>query len=304
MKKYIYLLPFLFIFFIYACKKDKQKQSGSNLHSFKVNVVGADFSQQIAGFNGNSTRRTDAVVTDPSLFKNYIDTLVIRTPLRVDKYDKNTFSSINNISGLLAPGKYYISAMGYQHNGHGDDRYIYYGDDDNDRVTNTWYDTYAGQASFTIADSDVTVNLQLHRVNADLEVIIKDKIPAVVNTITLELSADYWGYSPGVVNGFNNGAPYTLFTNHLSYIIPSTAIGTANYTMDVLSVNTTTPFTLTIAAYDIKGNMIATRIINNVSLTANQKSIYTGILFGGITNEGGYHAVADTTWGATTIKSF
>jgi hypothetical protein len=306
MKKYTYLLVLAIMLSVYACKKDKNQQTGNTPHKVTINITGGNFSQNITSFTGSHIR-TDAVVTDPSSFKNYIDTLYVILNNKVYSYGLGTFSKMNLTTSLL-PGTYSVSAAGGWNtvlSGYA----VYYNQDENLLVpfppyrqtftTGTWYDTFGGVQSFTVSNSDVTVNLQLNRVDAMLEVLIQDKIPSNVAAIMLTFT-DYSYYD--VTSGQPDTA--TAYSNNQYFAVADTSIGKPNFKMDVLTLSKNS--SLLITAYDKNGNVIASKTIAHTTLIPNEKTIYSGTLFGGISgNATGSTVSADTTWGPPAIiKSF
>jgi len=83
--------------------------------------------------------------------------------------------------------------------------------------------------------------------------------------------------------------------------IPSSAIGTTNYTASVYMLNTDTPFTVTIICYDANNVNIGQAIVPGVTLQKNTQTILTGKLFGTGT---GLDLNINPVWGAPINSSF
>lgn len=300
MKNYTFLLLSAIILFIGGCSKDKPAQPATGtLHTVKINITSADFSQQLISSN-NSRIKTDAVISDPGLLKNYIDTLYVNFAGKEFHFGKKTFSSMIITNKFSSGSSVYVKGIAGKSNLTVEDNGAYYGL----YGGLPWSDCFAGQQTFTVGNSDITVNFQLNRIVADLKVIIQDKLPTNLDHITLAFSKSYWRYNL-ITMQTDTATDPLLNKRSYDYAVADTSVGKPNFMIDFLTINTIAPFTLTISAYDKSKNLIASKVITNIKLTTNQKTILTGTLFGGTTNSNpGYNASADTTWGATTVKSF
>jgi hypothetical protein len=310
MRKKINIIILFITVAAFSCKKNHSKDdpgsSVSKAHTVTLTINPSGFLQSISN---NSKLNVNSTV-NPSDFKNYIDTLYISFAGKVYTYNTKNLTAINIPSQQLFPGTYKAFAFGGKKGFRFDQSYLvaYYApaDPQNFLSSGLWQDSFAALQSFTVSDADVTVNLSLARIDAALEVVIQDKLPSNVSYFTVDVSKEYYFYYPA------NDLAYDTYPNEelrapgamIKYVVADTSKGKPNFTMDRIMLNTNSNFYLTISAYDSANSLIASKVVSNIKLTKNQKSILTGTLFGGSTSNAAGSTLpvkADTSWNSTPI---
>ncbi|WP_413666329.1 hypothetical protein ACEN9X_17420 [Mucilaginibacter sp. Mucisp86] len=297
MRKKINIIILLITVAAFSCKKEHSKSDpgspDNKAHTVTLTIDPSGFSQSI----GNSNKLKVNSTVNPVDFRNYIDTLYINFNDKVYTFSTKNLTTINIPSQQLFPGTYKAFAMG------GKKGLRFYVISVLDATYDgQWKDSFCANQSFTVANSDLTVSLNLQRVNAALEVIIQDSIPKNASYITLALSKEYHYYLPKVNLVDQNVIDNASWVN--KYTIADNLKEKPNFTIDQIVLNTIAPFNLTIIAYDASNRPLATKVINNVKLAVNQKAIFTGTLFGGATsnNTGSNFPVqVDTSWNSVPI---
>jgi hypothetical protein len=312
MRKKINIIILFMMVAVFSCRKDHSKGDSTSptnkAHTVKLTINTSGFSQSI----GNNSKLNLNSAVGASDFKNYFDTLYINFANKIYTYSTKNLTAINIPSQELFPGTYTAYAFGGQKGMLLNPSYsiAYYSIPDISFIADLWKDSFAASQKFTISDADVTVNLNLVRINSAIEVVIQDAIPNNVSYITLNVSQDYNFYS--VPDGsISDLAPFDDLrgsTAATKYTVADTSKGKSNFTMDRIMLNTTSKFDLTISAYNSANSLIAFKVVKDIKLTKNQKSILTGTLFGGSTSNSVGSTLpltADTSWNSTPIlKSF
>jgi hypothetical protein len=163
-------------------------------------------------------------------------------------------------------------------------------------------ETFWQKVSLTIP-GNVAQTIYLDRVTTEVKVVVKDAIPANAKFfgITINNVAD----KCYVYNGLGVNMTGTLASVENYFSIPSSAIGTLNYTFSqpflALPKATVTIYCGTQLFGQEANDDIAKAIVPNVACFPNQRTVLTGILFGGagIPATNGFHIIADTSWNGT-----
>lgn len=268
----------------FSCKKDGSGTTNPSQKTLKVNFKVAGFSQQLT--DASKQRQVNSIKTDAtsnltSAFSFFHYFAFDAKGVRVSHIDQDSsYADFGNISDNLPAGTYKFlfvggqSGMNMVYNG-----YSGYGSIEGYGGSYLpWKDTFYQSFDLTVTSGEVNQSVTLKRIFAQLSINLLDKIPANASKITLTASAEYENYFFEVGNS-GTPQPYTA-----TYIVPASAIGTANFKRTILLSNTTTPFTATITCYDASGKIIGQAIINNITLQANTQTILSGNLFATSTN--------------------
>jgi hypothetical protein len=312
MTKKINIIVVLLGVVLFSCKKERSRTNNpeKKLHTVTLKINGNGFTQSIMG---NGKLKVNSA-TDPAAFKNYFDILYINCNDKVYIDSTKNLTALN-ISQQLYPGTYKAVAFGGKYMAAFDGNNAYYYSPPvvlQNTVTDPelllWKDSFYGSQNFTVADTDLTINLNLNRINALLEINITDALPSKVRQFRLDFSVNYVYFKllEGTVLASPVVSTRNLFLEGFAVGVPDSLKGKPNFKIDYISLNTVTPFDVTISAYDNTGALIVKKVIQNVKLVVNQKSIYTGKLFEGITDHNvGFPTKIDTAWNPIHItKSF
>ncbi|WP_295792240.1 hypothetical protein [Mucilaginibacter sp.] len=303
MKKAILLL-LVAVAFCSSCKKDQKKGPATPPKTYKVNFNVSDFTQILVGQSTN-TPHTDGLKTNttPPL-SSYIDVLyyyvinsnntLVRSLEQLS--DASNFGTIadelpaGSYTIIFAAGKTGLNAGAFETL---DQAYLKgYG-------TGTpalpWKDTFFKKFTITVTAAGVNQSVSLDRIVSQLTLNIEDAIPA--NAHSIEITArTYLEYS------FLTAGPYpTPPTDNFvsTFIIPASAIGTTNYKVSLITLNTTDPSSVKIVCKDASGNILASTIVNNVIMHPNTQTILSGQLFA--TNSQ-FNLTANAKWDPATIN--
>lgn len=301
---YITILPVLFI----SCKKDQKSPDATRQKKYAVKFNITGFTQQIVSSVNNKLRMNSL-----QSLSNSLDTTIIGV-LYYIVYDSNgnlvtqitqTSGQTNfgNISDELPAGTYQVNFGGgktgllvnpWLDGGLEGYRNFHYPN----QLPNIppWSDDFFfKQINLTISSGNVSQNVSLERVTAKLTINIQDALPSNADHITISVNKEYYDFPFGISNLAQYGG---LGSISPTFVIPSSAIGTTNYKMSMLMMNTVTPFTVTIDCYDSAYNLIGEAIVNNVSLQPDTQTILSGKLFGSNT---GINAGLNASWDPTPI---
>lgn len=161
----------------------------------------------------------------------------------------------------------------------------------------TLEDAFAYKGQLTVTSNNVPQTITLNRIVGSLAVNIEDPIPANVSAIYMSVAHENLYYkintsAPGGSAGYDDQVEFGVYMN-------PNDIGKANYKLQQYILNTTTPLTIKITAYDIYRKVIATRTISNVKISANQQTTLTGKLFNTSPNSS-FSINIDKTWSPNT----
>ena len=146
-----------------------------------------------------------------------------------------------------------------------------------------WKDSFATKFTLTIANTDVSTNVNLHRVVGQITLKILDAIPNNVNKITVSVSSDadsYYFETDGIIGPI--GSNYLSYSKARQLIttIPSSAKGKTDFQISVIVLDTSKKHTVTVTSYDVKGIVLTQTVISQVGVQRNTNTILSGKLFG------------------------
>ncbi|NHA04820.1 hypothetical protein G7092_13500 [Mucilaginibacter sp. HC2] len=294
---YILLLLLIVLF---SCKKDKGSGIANNkkyLVSFKLD----GFKQQILASN-NSKLNTNGVVSDTGSIKAMFDSIgyAVYTSGTGGKLINfrsfSTKSFTNSITDSLLSGTYVIAFYAGQKGlvASPSAGVISY-------PSNIWKDTYAKTVTVAITDSNINQTITLERIVADIQLDIKDPIPANATSFVMTFST----IGVGSYSIFNSKAATQGALPDRTINIPASAIGKSDFKFDYIALGTPTIVAFTLQGF-AGGRLLAQQYFPNVSIQKNQQTIYTGNFFGGTdSNNNGFQASVNQVWNPTpTVVNF
>ncbi|MFC0517507.1 FimB/Mfa2 family fimbrial subunit [Mucilaginibacter angelicae] len=285
MKKYLSLL-FLMCFFTFACKKKHDPVPDPVQKVYKANFNLTGFTQSIAGVS-NGKQHVNSVGTNAAPVPVTTDYFKV---IKYLVYDANgnlfhsltidsTASNFGNISDNLPAGTYTIGiAAGQAGLTYNKDlnNVFYYASSMGSSLP--WGDTFFNKSQLTVS-GDVTRDVTLSRIVGQLEINIEDAIPAVAKSIDITIKNEYSYYS------FANELPNSGSPEAFTTIIPEASKGKTNFKINKIIANTVAPFVVTITCYDANQKNIGQgAVINNVTCQKNTRTILSGKLFNGLSN--------------------
>ena len=321
MKKAIYLLIVLCLF-VFSCKKEHSSQPDNKLYKVTFNVSGFTQGTTVFSAKGNSNRKIDALQIDAlsDNVTNLVYAVFDASGNFVHNIYQNSSTATNfgTITDNLAAGTYTIVFVAGQDLLYGYGTYedptdpsaalfstlssaqIFYKNYDGDDLGD-FQDTFYKKLSLTVSTTSTSQAITLDRINGELELYIKDALPANAASIEFSTVASL-EYSIATSSPL---APLSGYSLNAESNIPADSAGVSNYNFSAIVLNTTQSFTVNIYCYDVNGNVIAQRIVDNVSCQVNKKTILTGSLFGGPTGgsiTGGFSISIDTAWNPVKVN--
>lgn len=141
---------------------------------------------------------------------------------------------------------------------------------------------FLGKTTVTVTNQDSQNNITVNRIVGQLEVNIEDAIPNNVAYLNVTRLGEFVAYSFYSDRPFGaTELPDDDWESDLERdFLKSTDHGKTNYKTDRFVLNTLTPITVQITAYDINNTVIAQTTVNNVQMYKNKRTILTGKLFG------------------------
>ncbi|WP_295792246.1 FimB/Mfa2 family fimbrial subunit [Mucilaginibacter sp.] len=138
-----------------------------------------------------------------------------------------------------------------------------------------WDDTFSSTFPITVSASGVNQQVLLNRIVGQLEIKLLDQIPANAAKIYIEIESDEFFYN------LNTNLPEGPTKETMLDVIPTAAKGHANYKIDRIIGNTTTPFKVTIFCLDAGLNPLGLVTVDNVICQKNKRTVLSGNLFSG-----------------------
>lgn len=305
-------ITFLFILFAIittSCKKNEinQKNTEGELHNIKFSTSG--FTQQNTTLATNSLAENAVLDGDIGtkqralLYAVYNDQgTLVRNISQIE-----TDANFGTITDKLPVGTYSVFFIGgynfFPTVGHSEailklftpttlsTAYAAFSSED-------MRELFAKQITLSVTTEDVNQTVTLDRVGGLLDVNILDAIPSNVTSIRVIAKNYAWKFK------LSNFSPVNLFDNYSQKYTTTTLVGTSDNHFVIAQLNTFTTATVTITAFNDQ-TKIAEKVISNVWVKPNKKTILTGNLFGGTLGTGGLDVGGDPTWNPTPIvKTF
>ncbi|SHM17727.1 FimB/Mfa2 family fimbrial subunit [Mucilaginibacter sp. OK098] len=285
--------------FLFSCKKDHSGSTDKPAQKlYQVNLNLSGFTETISNSIKSKPQvnglRTDAVT-------NYLKVLYYfvfdpNGQVLHSLVQDSTNANFGNISDNLPSGTYTVviaaglTGLGvYAPSANGNsitlnNGYMYY--------LGPWKDVFFNKFQLTVSGANVNQSVTGTRIAGQLEVNIEDAIPATASKLVISIA--------------DQGTEYSFLTEKLLYAdtlvvsakIPNTVIGTTNYKINNIILNTYAPFTVKIICYDAASKALGTAIVANVTCEKNTKTILSGKLFGSIDT---FNVTLNSTWDPTPI---
>jgi hypothetical protein len=306
--KALLLIPALAGLAFFSCKKEgKAPTTNGSPKLYKVTFrASSDFSTTINSA-GKKQVNSLAVNADTVGIGSYTTVFHIRivdsrnVSVRQILQNSNIESNYGSIVDSLPAGTYTVIMAAGQNGlqmvtGGGQTVLSYQGQT---LLNGIWGDTFEKTFQLTVTNGPVNQNVVLNRIVAKLEADFTDAIPANASRVTMNINQDYFNYN---VNGGQLAAPDTVT---YSFPVPASAIGTKTFSISHVVLNTTTPFSVILTAYDSSNKVIATHLVTNVTCHDNQRTILTGNFSNqsGNTNPG-FSITLDPNWGTPTVVHY
>ena len=303
MKKLIFLL-IIIPFILFSCKKVHSGSPSPSGKKYKVTFNVSNFSQRQGTFS--SKVRVNALSSDTITNLNgYLNLLYYEAYNNFGRAENHppivqdsTMANMGTITDSLPSGTYQIyfvaGKKGLMLNNYYLNAQANYG-----YGGYNWQDTFWGTANITVGSADIKENIILNRSVGKIELQILDNIPANADSLIMTIAKDNNVLS---LNGAGPGIGQ-VDASKLAVLIPASAKGHPNFTIDKLVAGAYEPFTITIACKDAWNNIIAQTTVNNVSVSHNTKIILSGKLFTGTQSAPQEFKVkVDTAWNSTPIN--
>jgi len=296
MKKVLPILSLALILF--ACKKSNKTEVQPEEKKYNVSFTVADFNQEVVTL-GKTSSKVSAI---GDTLKNHSDNLyyyvynsagsLVNTINQV-----STSATYGTVSDKLPSGNYtvYLAATkgsaGVINVNESNNAAIYPGG-------GYWNDTFYKKVTFTVGTTDLTQSVRLDRVVGGAEVTLTDVIPSNAYKITILVQND------ANTIRLSTGSWEVGVTKTKDFILAAGDKGQANKKFFTHIANTTSSVTLNIRCYDSNNGLIAEKIVNNVNVFKNKKTLLTGSLFNNATNpSAGFTVTVNPIWdvSGTTI---
>jgi len=289
MKKVLPILSLAFILF--ACKKSNNEEAKPEVKKYNVTFQSSEFAQGISILNKNSA--APAAIGDT--LKNYSDNLYYYVYNSAGSLvntitQSATAANYGTISDKLAAGSYtvYFTAMkgsGGVINSNESSTVACYPNN------GYWNDTFYKKVTFTVASADVNQTVRLDRVVGGAEVTLTDVIPSNAYKITILVQNDA-NTIRLATGGWEVGVTKTK-----DFILTAEDKGQKNRTFLTHIANTSAPVVLNIRCYDSNNGLLAEKIVSNVNVYKNKKTLLSGNLFGTTANpSAGFVVFVNPTW--------
>ena len=283
--------------FLFSCKKEHNSSANPSGKKYLVTFNVSNFLPQQGNFalkhNVTNLASSDTLTN----LKGYLDVLYCFIydprhsgwPPTIIMQD-STMSNMGTITDSLYEGNYSVIVIagkkGLSYSGvlekpH-DTEWGYGG---------KWQDAFRGQGTFTVSNSPVNQVITLNRMVGKLEVQVLDHFPNNAKNLNVTINKE------ASVQELTDLPPIGDTIVTFSKVLPITAfLPAGNFTMDELIGNRYFPFSVTITCTDAANNIIASKVVNNVTILPNTKTILAGKLF---TNAETIVIKADTAWSNT-----
>ena len=304
MKKIFYVAAIAFLFF--SCKKDhKQPGNTTKLYDVKFNVTG--FSQSISSVNiSTNGLKTNTAPSSPGYLTDLYYLVYDANGKIVTEVDmKSDSSSFGTLSDKLAAGTYsffFIGShgklalgpdIGYSNN--------FFYDDGSSTPRGNWDDTFFKSLKLTVSSAGINQAITLNRIVGELQVTLLDNVPASAAKLKLDIDSEiatyrYYPITTDTTYAYTDPTGGNTIKSSVTYTIPTAAIGTSNFSVYDILLNTYKPFSVTITCLDASNNVIATKTVSNVRCQKNTRTILSGDLFG---SETGFGVALNNQWDPT-----
>lgn len=306
MKKLVYLSIILLT--ICSCKKDHSANVDPSDKKYAVDFNVSGFTQSTTGFSqsqqSNNVKKLDAATTTPlSSLISILYCVVYDSSGKVitTTQQSSTQTGFGSISLNLANGNYTVVFAGGQTNFTyvasllSTDKIYYAGN----YPPNPFADTFYKKISLTVNNAASSSSIAMDRIVGQVQVVIQDALPAGVKSIAVQQTTQNYNYFmvetglPVIVDTSSIYSPGTTVT------VPASSIGTTNYTVSFLTINTVVPFNVSVSVTKTNNTNYQNFItISGVTTQPNKTTVLTGKLFesDSATSGGGFTIGVNQAW--------
>lgn len=265
---------------LFSCKKDNHTKTNSDNKTYPVTFSISNFNQENNPIDQTSKSKVNAAVTpdQSSVLKLIYKLYDSNNQLKKTVIIKKGAPGFGVVKDSLASGNYtavfvgLIDTLNFPYYSYSELNFTYF-NSLNDLPT--FKETFYKKTSFVVGSDLLQQAVVLGRITSELQIIIKDAIPAGVSQFQIAINGVHVEYSY-----FDDNSSHPT-RNSYSINVPSSAIGTTNYTVGPIKdlLNTNSPLTVTIAAQNSNGIYFGQKTISNIMLQRNTRTILTGNLF-------------------------
>jgi hypothetical protein len=164
---------------------------------------------------------------------------------------------------------------------------------------------YFGKTTITVGSGDSAQGITINRVVGQVEVNIEDAIPANVSSISIAAIGNHAAFlfnsETSAESAFGEDeVTYNIITGQVT----AADIGTTNFKVSGYILNTTTPVSIVVKAFDSQQNLITFKRIDNVQFSKNKRTILSGHLFTPNTSPQQFNIYLNQAWNADINVDF
>ena len=293
----ILLLSAVAAMFLFSCKKEHSGSSTSPASKkYQVTFNVTNFAQKQTSFalKHGANNLSDTLANLSSYF-DVLYYVVYNQPYPANPKivtQDSTMSNMGMLTDSLASGTYDVIIIAGKKGLTIDPTLLYKAGDATFGYGGKWQDAFFYQTNLTVGSGNMSENVTLHRIVGKLELQILDNIPAAADSISMTINPELTNkiLQYGVSDAGSTSSIVTF-----AEIIPASAKGHPNFTIDRIIGNVSESFTVTITCKNASNTVLGTTTVNGVTCIANEKTILSGKLFGN-SNAQSFTAKIDTTW--------
>jgi hypothetical protein len=301
MKK-VLLLTAVSLLLLFSCKKENaRKVANASSTKYKVtfNVVNFKIGKSTFALRPKgSTMASSDTLTALNTYFDELDYIVyddLRNTVKRVIQD-STMANMGTITDSLPAGTYRISIVAGKKGLAIRDNF--FTENDFGYGGNSWQDTFFDSFMITVNYAPVNQNVTLSRVVSKLELQVLDTMPMNADSLVLTVYQDAYGHDL-----FENVPMTGYITSRFSVPVPASAKGKPNFTMDRLVGNFDCPVTITCKKTD--NTVIASKSVQDVYFTPNERTILSGDLFTTLAGHNGsqtFTTKIDTAWDSDPVN--
>jgi len=305
MKKINPYILLLVIAVLFSCKKDHSKdpQPPTSGKKYTLNLSLSAFSQQIVG--SDNKLKVNSVVSDTGTIRSMFKVIGViisdstgsAFTLPGGIYNAKTYNG--SIKYSMLPGKYKIAVYAGQEGCGIVGQFLCYGYDVTDHLStyNSWGDTFVKVFTVTVPSADVNINVQLERLVGEIELDVKDNLPANAYSFSISRTREDLNYSLVTSSLVAGGGVSYVYS-----IIPDSSKNKPNYKFTYITPFVNKVFPITFTCTDKNGNVLSQKVFNNNIVQKNQRVIYSGNFFGTPSSGNSFQPTISTTWDPNPIN--
>jgi hypothetical protein len=173
---------------------------------------------------------------------------------------------------------------------------VLYDDEGLDQIPRS-NEIFFSKSTITVGNQNLNNDITISRIVGQLQVVLQDAIPGNVRYINVTRYPEYYSFSIADTIPKDLIEPLDEFPYSDSPMtLTSADKGKPNYTTQRFMLNTISPFTVIITAFDANEQIIGQKTVNNVRLYKNRRTTLTGKLFDN-TSQAQFAIHANQAWG-------